>query len=57
MKTITLRRDHRGFESDTEFEYVARYGSWHVSAAKLETTDSTRRIEVTADELEQFFAA
>lgn len=57
MKKITLQKDHRGFDADTEFERVAEYGSWHVSAAKLETVDSTRRIEVTDEELAQFFAA
>ncbi|WP_161569870.1 hypothetical protein [Salinigranum halophilum] len=57
MNKITLQKDYRGFEADTEFERVAEYGSWHVSAAKLETIDSTRRLEVTDEELTQFFAA
>jgi hypothetical protein len=56
-RIITLRKAHRGFDAETEFEQVARYGSWHPAAAKLETTDSRYRIEVTRDELEQFFAA
>ncbi len=54
---LTLTRDYRGFDAGTEFDRVATYDSWHVSTAKLETVDSTRRIEVTADELAQFFAA
>jgi hypothetical protein len=57
MNKITLQKDYRGFEADTEFEQVATYGGWHVLSAKLETVDSTRRIEVTDEELTQFFAA
>jgi hypothetical protein len=56
-RKLTLTRDYRGFDAGTEFDRVATYNSWHVSAAKLETVDSTRRLEVTADELEEFFAA
>jgi hypothetical protein len=56
-RKLTLTRDHRGFDAGTEFDRVATYDSWHVSAAKLETVDSARRLEVTADELAEFFAA
>jgi hypothetical protein len=56
-RTITLHTPHRGFDAETEFEQIARYGSWHPARAKLETTDGQYRIEVTAEELRQFFAA
>lgn len=56
-RTITLHTPHRGFDAETEFEQIARYGSWHPARAKLETTDGEYRIEVTAEELRQFFAA
>lgn len=54
---LTLKQNYRGFDADTEFERVAEYGSWHPAAAKLETLDSTARIEVTQHELETYFAA
>lgn len=54
---LTLTENYRGFEADTEFECIAEYGSWHLAAAKLETVDSTSRIEVTEDELKTYFAA
>lgn len=56
-QTVTLHTAHRGFDADTEFDRIARYGSWHPAAVKLETTDGRRRIEVTRTEFEQFFAA
>lgn len=54
---ITLNKHYRGFEEGTEFDCVAEYGSWHVASAKLETRDGARRLEVTDQELQQFFAA
>ena len=55
--TFTLSKAYRGFDEGTEFERVAAYGPWHVASMKLESTDSLRRVEVTTEELEQFFAA
>ncbi|WP_318567185.1 hypothetical protein [Salinigranum marinum] len=55
---ITLSKPYRGFDAETEFERIATYGGWHLAAAKLEAADgSDRRIEVTAGELKQHFAA
>ena len=55
---FTLSKPYRGFDAETEFEQVVKYGSWHLAAAKLEAVDgSDRRIEVTTDELKQHFAA
>lgn len=56
-RRLTLTRDYRGFEAGTEFDRVATYDHWHVSTAKLETVDSARRLEVTAKELAELFAA
>jgi hypothetical protein len=56
-QTYSLQRAHRGFDEDTEFRRIATYGGWHPAAAKLETADETYRIEVTDEELRQFFAA
>lgn len=56
-RRLTLTREYRGFDADTQFDRIATYGSWHPASAKLETVDSARRIEVTAEELAQFFAA
>ena len=54
----TLSKPYRGFDAETEFERIAKYGGWHRAAAKLEAADgSYRRIEVTNDELKQHFAA
>lgn len=55
---VTLNKPYRGFDAATDFERVATYGSWHLAAAKLAAADgSYRHIEVTNDELKQYFAA
>lgn len=56
-RTLTLTEPFRGFDAGTRFDRVATYDHWHISTAKLETVDGTGRIEVTADELLEFFAA